>query len=445
VSVLPDNSNVRKTVYVGMAADLIHPGHINILRVAGELGDITLGLLTDKAIASYKRLPFMSYEQRYIVAQNLKGVCCVVPQEELDYVPNLRKYKPDYVVHGDDWREGPQKHVRERVLKVLGEWGGQLIEPHYTAGISSAELIVRQREIGTTPGVRLSQLRRLLDAKAIIRVLEAHNGLSGLIVESARCATIEGPAYTFDAIWLSSLTDSTAKGKPDIEFVDSTSRSNTLADILEVTTLPLIYDADTGSYPEHFVFLVRRLERLGVSAVIVEDKIGLKRNSLYGTDVVQFQDSIEGFCHKIRVGKSACVTQNFMIFARIESLILKHGLDDALTRARAYLEAGADGIMIHGKDNDPVELFAFCDAYSKLENKKTLIVVPTAFPHIYEKELRDRGVNIVIYANHLLRSAYPAMKKTAEIILKNQRALEADEYCMPIPEVLSVISENDVS
>ncbi|MDR3165206.1 MAG: phosphoenolpyruvate mutase [Synergistaceae bacterium] len=437
-------NTARKTVYVAIAVDLIHPGHINILKIAGELGDIILGLLTDKAIASYKRLPFMSYEQRKIIAENLKGVRQVVPQEELDYTPNLRKYRPDYVVHGDDWREGPQKQVRERVIEVLHEWNGQLVEPPYTKGISSTELIVRQREIGTTPGFRLAQLKRLLSVKPQIRVLEAYNGLSALIVEKSSYIAEDGETRTFDAIWLSSLTDSTAKGKPDIEFVDSTSRANTLSDILEVTTLPLIYDADTGSYPEHFAFLVRRLERLGVSAVIVEDKIGLKRNSLFGTGAAQRQDNIDSFCHKIRTGKSACVTRDFMIFARIESLILKQGVDDALKRARAYLEAGADGIMIHGKDRDPVEVFAFCDAYAKWNGKKTLIAVPTAFSQVYEQDLLARGVNIVIYANHLLRSAYPAMKKTAETILKNKRALETDKYCMSIPDVLSIISENNL-
>jgi phosphoenolpyruvate phosphomutase len=442
---LLNQSSRRKTVYVAMAVDLIHPGHINVLKTAEELGDIILGLLTDKAIASYKRLPFMSFEQRRVVAENLKGVCRVVAQEELDYIPNLRKYKPDYVVHGDDWKEGPQKQTRARVLEVLTEWGGQLVEPSYTAGISSTELIVRQREIGTTPGLRLAHLRRLLNAKPFVRVLEAHNGLSGLIAEKTRHISENGETRVFDAIWLSSLTDSTAKGKPDIEFVDSTSRSNTVADILEVTTLPLIYDADTGSYPEHFALLVRRLERLGVSAVIVEDKVGLKRNSLYGTDVFQRQDSIEGFCRKIEAGKAARVTGDFMIFARIESLILQQGLDDALKRARAYLDAGADGIMIHSKDSNPEELFTFCEAYSAWQDRKNLIVVPTAFSHVRETELQGWGVNIIIYANHLLRSAYPAMKKTAETILQNQRAWETEEYCMSIADVLSIIPGNDRS
>ena len=428
------------TVYVGMAADLIHPGHLNIIKTASELGDeVILGLLTDKAIASYKRLPYMSYEQRLIVAENLKGVSRVVPQEELDYVPNLQKYKPDYVVHGNDWREGPQKKVRERVIQTLAQWGGKLVEPEYTIGVSSTELNIRKREIGTTPTIRLNQLRRLLSAKPLIRLLEAHSGLSALVVEKASYQEEGKPKQAFDAMWLSSLTDSTSKGKPDIEFVDSTSRSHTLSDILEVTTLPIIYDGDTGSYPEHFALLVKRLERLGVSAVVIEDKIGLKRNSLYGTEVIQTQDSPENFCEKIRMGKRAAVTDDFMIFARIESLILDKDVDDAMHRARLYLEAGADGIMIHSRRKEPEDLFEFCRQYAELPNKRALIVVPTSFSHITETELMDMGVNIVIYANHLLRSAYPAMQKTAHSILAHGRASECEAACMSVKEILNII------
>lgn len=428
-----------------MAADLVHPGHLNIIKIASGLGNVILGLLTDSAIASYKRLPYMSYEDRFVVAENLKGVYKVVPQEELDYVPNLRKYKPDYVVHGDDWREGPQKSVRERVISVLAEWGGELVEPRYTPGISSTELNIRKREIGTTPGIRLAQLRRLICAKPLIRVLEAHSGLSALIVEKAQYLEENQPVKTFDAIWLSSLTDSTLKGKPDIEFVDSTSRSNTLADILEVTTIPIIYDGDTGSYPEHFALLVKRLERLGVSAVIIEDKVGLKRNSLFGTNAQQCQSDIASFCEKIKTGKNARVTHDFMIFARIESLVLEQGVDDAVHRARKYLEAGADGIMIHSSKKETAELFAFCDEYATFSEGKPLIAVPTAYSHVHEEELRRHGVNIVIYANHLLRSAYPAMKHTAETILRSGRAEEASGNCMSIKDILTVIPGNNRS
>jgi phosphoenolpyruvate phosphomutase len=415
---------------------------MNIIKVARGLGEVILGLLTDKAVASYKRLPYMSYEQRYVIAENLKGISSVVPQEELDYVPNLRKYRPDYVVHGDDWREGPQKEVRERVVNVLSEWGGQLIEPEYTPNVSSTELIIRQREIGTTPGIRLKQLRRLLCAKPLVRAIEAHSGLSALIAENAEYKEAGKAARQFDAIWLSSLTDSTLKGKPDIEFVDSTSRSNTLADILEATTIPVIYDGDTGSYPEHFALLTRRLERLGISAVIIEDKIGLKRNSLYGADANQRQDDPDDFCLKIIAGKNARVTDDFMIFARIESLILERGTKDALARAEKYISAGADGIMIHSRKSNTAELFEFFGEYKKLEGRKPLISVPTGYPQVTESELASQGVNIVIYANHLLRSAYPAMQKTAISILKHERSLEAAEFCMSIDDILNIIPGN---
>ncbi|MDR1137098.1 MAG: phosphoenolpyruvate mutase [Synergistaceae bacterium] len=435
----------KKTVYVGMAADFIHPGHMNIIKVARDYGEVTLGLLTDAAVASYKRLPYMRFEQRLAVAENIKGVSRVVPQEEHDYAPNLRKYRPDYVIHGDDWKEGPQKRVRERVIETLAEWGGQLIEPAYTPNISSTEIILRQREIGTTPGVRLSQLRRLLNAKPMIRILEAHSGLSALIVEKARYREPEsGRVRHFDGIWLSSLTDSTAKGKPDIEFVDSTSRSNTLNDILEATTIPMIYDGDTGSYPEHFALLTRRLERLGVSAVIIEDKTGLKRNSLYGAEAGQFQADPDDFCKKIMAGKTARVTDDFMIFARIESLVLGQSVPDALSRAEKYLASGADGVMIHSSVQDPTKVFDFCDGFKNFSGGKVLIAIPTVYNHVTEDELTDRGVHVVIYANHLLRSAYPAMLGAAESILMHGRSLEACENCMTIPEILNIVHGNGI-
>lgn len=427
-----------KTVYVAMSADLIHPGHLNIIEEARKLGEVVLGLLTDKAIASYKRLPALNYEQRKIIVENIKGVSRVIPQTTLDYVPNLREIKPDYVVHGDDWRTGVQQETRQRVIDALEEWGGELIEPPYTPDISSTQLNKAIKEVGTTPGIRLQRLRRLLEAKELIRALEAHNGLTGLIAEHTHIKT-NGMMKEFDAMWLSSLTDSTAKGKPDIGCVDLTSRMNTVNDILEVTTKPIIYDGDSGGLTEHFEFMVRSLEREGVSAVIIEDKVGLKKNSLFGTDVKQTQDTIENFSNKIHRGKQAQVTDDFMIIARIESLILKAGLDDALKRAHSYIEAGADGIMIHSKEKDPAEILAFCKEYKKFEQRVPLAAVPSTYCCITEDELKRAGVRIVIYANHLLRSAYPAMVKTAETILKNERAAECDEFCMPIKEILTLI------
>ncbi len=429
---------MNKTVYVAMSADLLHPGHLNIIAEARELGEVVVGLLTDEAIASYKRLPYLTYEQRKVVIENIVGVSRVIPQETLDYVPNLQALRPDYVVHGDDWKTGVQRETRARVLAALREWDGQLVEPEYTSGLSSTRLNQAVQEVGTTPQIRLRRLRRLLAVRPLVRLIEAHSGLSGLIAENLSVEQ-DGVPKTFDGVWGSSLTDSTARGKPDIECVDLTSRLHTLNDILEVTTKPIIYDGDTGGIPEHFVFMVRTLERLGVSAVIVEDKVGLKRNSLFGTDVEQSQDSIQGFSRKLSMGKQAQVTDDFMIIARIESLILKKGVEDALERARGYIDAGADGVMIHSKEPNPKEILDFCDRYGGLEGRVPLVAVPSSYSQVREKELKDAGVRIVIYANHLLRAAYPAMMRVAELILRHGRAREADDLCLSVKEIIRLI------
>lgn len=422
-----------------MSADLLHHGHLNILQTARELGEVTVGLLTDKAISSYKRLPHLTFDERKRILENIKGVSQVIPQETLDYVPNLRKVRPAYVVHGSDWKTGPQKATRERVIEVLKEWSGELVEPEYTQGISSTALIQNLREIGTTPEIRMRRLRRLIEAKPIVRIMEAHNGLSGLIVENTVATDEQGIRKEFDGLWLSSLTDSTAKGRPDIEIVDGTSRAQTINEVMEVTTKPIIYDGDTGGVPEHFAFLVKTLERLGVSAVIIEDKTGLKRNSLFGNDVSQLQESAEGFAAKIRTGKESRVTEDFMIIARIESLILEAGMEDALHRAQTYIDAGADGIMIHSRAKDPGEIRAFCAEYANVSGRVPLVAVPSSYNEVTEQELADMGVNVVIYANQLLRSAYPAMMRTAESILRHGRAKEADENCMSISEILNLV------
>ena len=427
-----------KTVYVGMSADLIHPGHINIIREASKLGRVTVGLLTDSAIASYKRVPVMNWKLRHDVVIALKGVDEVVAQETLDYVPNLIELRPDFVVHGDDWREGVQRAVRQSVIETISTWGGELIEIPYTSGISSTHLNQALKEIGTTPDIRRASLRRMLDAKSLVRFLDIHNGLSGLIIENVTFDLKSGKTE-FDGMWASSLTDSTAKGKPDIEAVDTTSRVSTLNEVLEVTTKPIIYDGDTGGKPEHFTFTVRTLERLGISAVIIEDKTGLKKNSLFGTDVDQTLESIDSFSEKIQAGKAAQQTDDFMIFARLESLILGFGVEHALERAKAFLNAGADGIMIHSRQKTPDEVFEFCALYNELPNRRTLVAVPSTYSFTTEAELQSRGVNVVIYANQLLRSAYPAMVKTATSILEHGRAAEAETMLMPISEVLELI------
>lgn len=429
----------RKRVYVGLCADLLHHGHINIITEAKKLGEVIVGLLTDKAIASYKRLPLIPFEQRKIIVENIKGVKEVIPQEELDYIPNLKKIKPNYVVHGDDWKTGIQKNIRQRIIDTLNEWGGELIEVPYTKGISSTKLNEETKKIGITPEVRMKRLRRLLEFKPMVRILEAHNGLTGFIIENT-CIEKDKQKKEFDGVWISSLTDSTAKGKPDTGIIDLTSRLNTINQILESTTKPIILDGDNGGEIAHFTSTVRTLERFGVSAIIIEDKVGLKKNSLF-EEVTQIQEDVTKFAEKISKGKQAQLKEDFMIIARIESLNLNKGVYDALIRAQAYIHAGADAIMIHSKEKEPKELFKFCKEYSKFENKVPLVAVPSTYSHIREDELKNIGINMVIYANHLLRSAYPAMKKTAETILLNERAYEAEEFCLSIKEILNLIPE----
>ena len=424
---------MAKTVYLGMIGDIMHPGLINIINEATKYGDV------DKAIATHKRLPYLTYEQRKQVIESIKGVSIIVPQDDWSYVPNLVKYRPDYLIHGDDWLYGPDKYIRDEVFKVMAAMGGQVIEIPYTKGISASGLKEAIDSLGVTPQARLASLRRLISAKPIVRIMESHCGLTGLIIEHTK-VEVGDEVREFDGMWASSLTDSTSKGKPDIEAVDLTTRLHDLNDSLEVTTKPVIYDGDTGGKTEHFVFTVRTLERLGVSAVIIEDKVGLKQNSLFGTDAVQTQDTIEGFCSKIKAGKEAQVTRDFMIIARIESLIAGKPVEDALERAFAYVAAGADGIMIHSKNKDGMDIKEFCQRFREKDNHTPIVAVPTTYAQFTEEELASWGINIVIYANHMLRSAYPAMVKCAERILETTRCQEAsEEYCMPIKQILNLI------
>lgn len=429
-----------KKVYLAMSADIIHEGHINIINEAKKYGRVIVGLLTDEVISRYKRYPLLGYDQRKSIISNINGVDQVVKQESLDYTDVLEKIKPDFVIHGDDWKEGPQKEIRQKVIEYLSKNEGELIEVPYTSGVSISTLERVLDELGTTPQIRRAKLRRLINSKDYITIMEAHNGLTGLIVEKTE-VEINGKPKQFDGMWISSLCDSTAKGKPDIELVDLTSRLNTINEVIEVTTKPIILDGDTGGKVEHFVYTVRTLERLGVSAVIIEDKVGLKKNSLFGTDVNQTQDTIENFQNKIKAGKNAQVTKEFMIIARVESLILKQGQKDALKRAHAYVEAGADGIMIHSKEKDPQEIIDFLIEFRKENRNTPIIVVPSSYNTITEQELSDYGANVVIYANQLIRSAFPAMKKTAESILEAGRAKEVDEFCMPIKKIITLIPE----
>ena len=430
---------MNRIVYLGMIGDIMHPGLINIISEGAKYGDVMIGLYTDKAIATHSRLPFLTYEQRKNVIENIKGVSSVVPQDDWSYVPNLLKYKPDYIIHGDDWQYNSMKYIRDEVYRVMASIGGEVIEIPYTKGISSSSLKGAIDSLGVTPQARLASLRRLIAAKPCVRILESHNGLTGLIAEHIS-VEVNGHHREFDGMWASSLTDSTSKGKPDIEAVDLTTRLHDLNDTLEVTTKPVIFDGDTGGKVEHFVFTVRTLERLGISAVIIEDKVGLKQNSLFGTDAIQTQDTIEGFCNKIKAGKDAQITRDFMIISRCESLIAGNSVEDALERCHAYVAAGADGVMIHSKDNSGEDIKEFCLRFREKDPQTPIVAVPTTYNQFTEEELTGWGINIVIYANHMLRSAYPAMVKCAERILETSRSLEAsDEFCMPIKQILNLI------
>ena len=431
----------NRTVYMCFSTDVIHSGHIAIIRRAEKLGRLIIGVLSDEAIASYKRFPLIPYAERKSVYENIAGVWRVVEQKTLSYADNLRELRPDYVVHGDDWREGFQKPVRDEVVSVLAEYGGRLVEFPYSYDAKYQELDKQFREQLSMPDIRRGRLKKLLAAKGLVTALEAHSGITGLIAEKTTVLQA-GRTYQFDAMWISSLCDSTAKGKPDIELVDMTSRFRTIDDIMEVTTKPIIFDGDTGGLTEHFVYTVRSLERMGVSMVIIEDKTGLKKNSLFGTEVEQTQDSIENFSAKIAAGKKAQKTKDFMICARIESLILERGMEDALARAFAFTKAGADAIMIHSRKKDPSEIFEFVEKFRSKDAVTPVVVVPTSFNTVTEDEFKARGVNIVIYANQLTRTGFPAMQNAAKTILEHHRAKECDDLCMSIKDIITLIPED---
>ncbi|MBQ7774445.1 MAG: phosphoenolpyruvate mutase [Lachnospiraceae bacterium] len=429
-----------KKVYTCFCTDVIHEGHLNILQKAREYGEVVVGVLADEAMVRYNRFPTISQEERLALVKNTGLASVVLIQSEIMYDEVLEQLRPDYVIHGDNWQEGPERSIRENVVKNLAQYGGELIEVPYTYNEQVKKIDDNMKEKLAMPEFRRKRLRQLLKMRPIVKTLEVHSGLTGLIAEKTVVEN-DGGLDQFDAMWISSLCDSTAKGKPDIELVDMSSRIRTIDDVMDVTTKPIILDGDTGGLIEHFVYNVRTLERMGVSAVIIEDKTGLKKNSLFGTEVEQTQDSIENFCAKIRAGKQALRTEEFMIIARIESLILERGMDDALERAFAYVEAGADGIMIHSRRKSPDEILEFCRLFREKNSATPIVVVPTSFNSITEEELAQAGVNIVIYANQLTRSAFPAMQETAITILKNHRAKEADEKLMPFKDIIRLIDE----
>ena len=427
-----------KTIYLGMTADILHHGHINIIARASELGELTIGLLTDEAIADHKKLPMLNWEQRKSIIENIKGVYRVIPQDTWDYSPTLYDLKPDVMVHGTDWLEGPLMPLRRNALEALNSFGGELIEIPYTEGVSSSTLALKSSENGILGEVRTNSLRRLLSVKNGLRILEAHDPISAILVEESQLEIDSGVRF-FDGIWSSSLTDSTSRGMPDTEALSINARLSNIGDIFSVTTKPLIFDADTGGATQHFALNVKKMDRLGISACIIEDKKGLKKNSLLGNEVEQHQETIEDFCEKITVGRESKINPNFMIIARIESLILDKGMDDATYRAFSYVDAGADGIMIHSRKKDPDEVLEFARIFREKFANIPLVVVPTTFNKIYDDELFNAGFNIVIYANHLLRAAVPAMRKTVISILENRRSLECENEIEPMRDVLNLI------
>jgi len=430
----------KKKVYVGLAIDIIHEGHINILKIAKSYGEVTVGLLTDEAIASYKNIPHLDYKRRKIIVQNIRYVKKVIPQKTLDYVPNLKLIKPDFVVHGDDWKKGVQKKTRERVIKTLKKWSGKLIEPSYTKNISSTIIKNKILELGTLPQNRVSRLKRLLSSKKIVRILESHNSLTGLIIENLKVLK-KNINLEFDGMWSSSLTDSATKGKPDNSSVDFSARISSLNDIMDVTTKPLVFDADNGGQLEHLPFLVRSLERSGCSAIIMEDKIGLKKNSLFKDQKNTKQDKPHLFARKIMQICNSRNNKDFLIIARIESFIVGKGLQDALKRAEIYSKAGADAILIHSKEKSPNEIFSFAKKFKKSKNFIPLVSVPSTYSKVYEKELIKNGFKMVIYANQLLRAAYPAMEFVAKKILENGRSFEIEKKIIPINKIINLIEK----
>ena len=428
----------KKTVYVGLAADILHKGHMNILKLASKYGDVTVGLLTDKAISSYKNLPHLNFDQRKEVLKNIRYVKKVIAQDTLDYTKNLNKIKPHFVVHGDDWKKGVQKKTRSNVLKTLKKWSGKLIEPRYTKNISSSEIKKKIKELGTTPDIRRLKLKRLLNSKKIVRVLECHNPISGLIIENLSVKKSH-KTDEFHCMWSSSLTDSVSRGMPDNQSVDYSVRTQGVNDIFNVTTKPLIFDIDNGGSILHLPYVVKKLESIGVSAIIMEDKIGEKSNSLFKDQSKAKQDTIKNFCKKIRKVKDTAITNDFLCISRIESLILGKSMEDAIKRAKAYSKAGTDLIMIHSKEKNAKEIFHFAKKFRNLNIPVPLVAAPSTYSKTRENELAKNGFKIVIYDSHLFRASYNSMLKTAKGILENERSFETEKNISSIENILHLI------
>lgn len=286
-----------------------------------------------------------------------------------------------------------------------------------------------------------NSLKQLIKKRGFLRIIEVHNGLSALIAEQISVKEKSGGILSFDGFWESSLTDSASRGLPDIEIINLDSRLETINEILYITSKPLIVDCDTGGDINHFEYMVQKLEDAGVVMVIVEDKTFPKRNSLTNSNHILEDKDI--FAEKIKRGIAVRKSNNFMIIARLEGLIAGHSMEETLGRAEAFLKAGADGIMIHSRKNEPTEILEFASLYKKLPKSlikgKILVCVPTTYNKITAKELAKSGFNLIIYANHLLRSSYRAMEKICKTILLNDRSFEAESLCVSLKNLFRAV------
>ena len=430
----------NKTVYVPLAVDLLHSVHISILKKAKRYGKVIVGLMTDKAISEYKQLPILDYNERFKILSGVKFIDEIVEQKNWDYSENIKKYKPDYFIHGDDWKKGIQKNQRKKVIKTLKRYRGKLIEISFSKNISSSEIKEKIINYVSNSNNKVSRLKQMMKAKNLVKILESHNSLTGLIIENLKIKK-KKINVEFDGMWSSSLTDSATKGLPDNSSLSFSARISSLNDMMDVTTKPLVFDADNGGQLEHLPYLVRSLERSGVSAIIMEDKVGLKKNSLFKNQSGTKQDKPEHFAKKIKIISNSRKNKDFMVIARIESFILGKGLKDALKRAEIYSKAGANAILIHSKETTPKEIFSFAREFRKSKNFIPLVSVPSTYSKTYEKDLIKNGFKLVIYANQLLRAAYPAMLNTAKDILVNSRSFDAEKSnkIIPISEIISLV------
>jgi len=422
-----DRMASEKTVYVGMVGDMLHVGHINILKTAARLGRVTVGVLTDRAVVGYKRLPLLAFEDRVRVVESIADVAAVVPQKTLSYVENLRALRPDYVVHGDDWRYGDQvSRARAEVIATLGEWGGELVEVAYTKGISSTAIHRSGAADALFSGTRQGRLRRLLAAKPTLRIVEAHSGLSAKIA-----AEVRGPdgATGFDAVWQSGLTDAIHRGKSDGGAVDRGRRLQAVEEILDAGPLPLIYDGRAAGRPETVFDLTRALDKAGVSALCLGDRSDPDRT---GPEMSPAETVAQ-----IEAVRAACPTGAVMAISRIVVAAPGNGgsgaLDRALDRALALLEAGSDAVMFDSAADTAEPIL---DIAARLRRQRRDVPLFAAQSDRWGAPIHrfeNAGIDAVVYETHLLRATVAPMRRAATALLAEGTGPAPD--LTPLPEL----------